>query len=219
VRADRAALEAARLELAYCELRAPISGLTGRLKVTAGNLAGPTGPALVTINQLDPIYVNFAVPEARLAEIQKHRAAGPLPVRALVPGAAGPVIGELTLIENAVDRATGTIRLRAAFANGGHALWPGQFVEAILTLTWIENAVMIPSQALQTGQQGSFVFVVKEDLTAEMRPVVAGVSVGAEVVIQSGLEAGEAVVIDGQLRLTPGARVEIKNANPAPAAP
>lgn len=211
VRADRAALETARLQLSYCKIYAPISGLLGKLLVNAGNLVKANDVPLVIIVQLHPIYVNFSAPEQRLPEIRKAMGLSRLEVKAFVTGEIAPVIGELTFVDNKVDETTGTILLRATFPNQEEKLWPGQFVNLVLTLGRIVNAIVVPARAVQTGQQGQYVYVVKPDQTVEVRPVTVGVAVGDEVVIAEGLAPGLQVVTDGQLRLTPGAKVTIKS--------
>jgi membrane fusion protein, multidrug efflux system len=226
IRADQAAVDNAKLQLAYCFIRSPIDGRTGNLLVHQGNIVKandttPLGPRssgsesvsvpLVTINQLSPIYVAFSVPEQHLQGIKKYMAAGKLQVDAIIPHDEGqPTHGELTFIDNAVDSATGTIQLKATFPNQDKALWPEQFVNVVLTLAMQTNAVVVPSQAVQTGQSGPYVFVVQSDLTVESRPVVVDRESGAETVVKEGLEPGEQVVTDGQLRLSPGAKVEIQ---------
>jgi multidrug efflux system membrane fusion protein len=219
VRADEAAVENVRVQLGYAEIRAPIGGRTGNLLLNQGNVvkANDVGNPMVVINRVHPIYVTFSVPEAQLAEIKRYRAAGDLAVDAQVAGAPGGVVrGKLTFVNNAVDPTTGTIQLKATFENNENALWPGQFVNVALTLTRQAGALVVPSQAVQSGQKGQYVFVVKADQTVEARPVVPGAADGRDVVITSGLQVGERVVTDGQLRLVPGARVDVK---PAPAAP
>ena len=209
--ASQAAIDNARLQLAYTQIRAPIDGRTGNLLVQRGNVikANEDNP-LIVIAQVRPIYVSFAVPEQQLAAIKRYQAAGSLVVEARVPGQA-PVTGALTFVNNTVDPNTGTIQLKATFANAENALWPGQFVETTLTLTR-ENAVVVPSQAIQAGQQGPFVFVVKADSTVEARKLEPGRRLERETIVTRGLNPGERVVTDGQLRLVPGARVEIKAA-------
>ena len=218
VRADEAAIENARLQLEYCTIRSPIDGRTGSLLVHQGNLVKAVdGGPLVVVNRVDPIYVSFAVPEQRLGEIERAMAAGRLVMEAVLPGGdALPEHGRLTFLDNAVDRATGTIKLKGTFPNPARRLWPGQFVNTRLTLAVRSGAVVVPSQALQSGQGGTFVFVVKPDLTAESRPVVVAQEAGGEAVVEKGLAAGERVVTDGQLRLVPGAKVDPKAAAPAP---
>jgi multidrug efflux system membrane fusion protein len=215
VRADEAAVENVRVQLGYTEIRAPIGGRTGNLLLNQGNVvkANDVGNPMVVINRVHPIYVAFSVPEAQIEAIKRYRAAGDLPVEALVAGQPGGVVrGRLTFMNNTVDPSTGTIQLKATFENNENALWPGQFVNVALTLTKQVGAVLVPSQAVQSGQKGQYVFVVKPDQTVEARPVVPGAADGRDVVITSGLTAGERVVVDGQLRLAPGARVEVKPA-------
>jgi multidrug efflux system membrane fusion protein len=167
--------------------------------------------ALVVVNQIHPIYVTFSVPEQYLAEIKRYRAEGPLKIVAITPNQEqNPAQGALTFIDNAVDSTTGTIKLKGTFENPDNRLWPGQFVNVALTLSSQPNAVVVPSQAVQTGQVSQYVFVVKQDMTAEYRPVVAGNNIAGETVIQQGLQAGETLVTDGQLRLVPGMKVMIK---------
>jgi multidrug efflux system membrane fusion protein len=222
VRADEAAVQNAKVQLGYTEIRAPIEGRTGNVLIHQGNVvkANDAGNPLVVINRVHPIHVAFSVPEQELDRIKRYRASGALRVEAVPPGpAARPVRGELSFVNNTVDMATGTIQLKASFDNADNALWPGQFVGAVLTLATEANALVVPTQAIQTGQQGPYVFVVKPDLTVESRPVVPGATDGGDTVVVKGLAAGERVVTDGQLRLVPGARVDIKtSAAPAPAA-
>ena len=214
VLADRAAVENAKIQLGYCSIHSPIDGRTGSLIVQQGNIIKAEDINLVVINQIIPINVTFSVPEQFLPEIKKYMASGKLHVEALIPmNEERPEKGVITFIDNAVDSNTGTIRLKGTFANREKKLWPGQFVNVALTLTTEPNAIVIPSQAVQTGQEGQYVFVVKQDLTVESRPVVAGRTVNSETVIQKGLKADEKVVTDGQLRLYPGAKVEIKTSD------
>src|SRR5262249_33839535 len=210
IKADEALVEAARLQLGYTAIRSPMDGRTGNLLVQAGNVikANEDNP-LVVITQVHPIYVSVAVPEYHLAAIQKYRAPGTLKVEA-VPGATKrPVTGGVTFVNNTVDATTGTIQLKATFENGDSALWPGQFVDVGLTLT-SENAIVVPTQAVQAGQQGPYVFVVKPGSTLESPAVKPGRRLAPEGVGEQGLKAGERVVTAGQLRLMPGARVEVK---------
>jgi len=210
--ADKALVENAKLNLSYCTIRSPFTGRTGSLMVYEGNLIKANADTpMVTINQIQPVNVSFAVPEDNLPEIKSYMAGGELKVEAfLSKGDKNPAEGRLAFIENVVDTATGTIKLKGAFDNRDRRLWPGQFVHVVLTLTVQDKAVVVPTQAVQTGQQGSFVFVVKEDLTVEVRPVVVSRSSGQEAIIEKGLMPGDKVVTDGQIRLMPGAKVEIK---------
>jgi multidrug efflux system membrane fusion protein len=211
VRADKAAIDKARIDLSYCTIQAPIDGRTGAVLVHPGNLVKDNDAALVVVNQIHPIYVTFSVPEQNLAEIKRNQAQNPLKVEAIIPTQEqNPARGVLTFIDNTVDNTTGTIKLKGTFENPDNRLWPGQFVNVALTLTTQPNAVVVPSQAVQTGQVGQYVFVVKQDMTAEYRPVVAGDNIAGEAVIQKGLQAGEMVVTDGQLRVVPGMKVVIK---------
>ena len=169
---------------------------------------------MLTINQIHPIYVSFAVPERYLPEIRRELSRKPLKVEASFTGmTAAPPQGELTFVDNTVDTTTGTIQLKATFANEDNVLWPGQFVQTLLTLSELPNAVVVPAQAVQTGQNGQYVYVVdKEDQTVEQRPVTIGVGYNGETVVPSGLRAGEIVVTDGQLRLAPKLKVSFKSA-------
>ncbi|MEW6107902.1 MAG: efflux RND transporter periplasmic adaptor subunit [Nitrospirota bacterium] len=211
VEADRSAVENARLQVEYCSIYAPIAGRTGDLLVNQGNLIKANDDrAMVVINQIQPIYVTFSVPERNLPEIKKYTAGGKLKVEAFITGEDDkPEQGMLTFIDNAVDPTTGTIKLKAAFSNKDKRLWPGQFVNVVITLAVQPDAIVVPSQAVQTGQQGQFVFVVKDD-TAELRPVTAGIAYKDMTVIEKGVTPGEEVVTDGHMLLMPGAKVEIK---------
>lgn len=214
VAADRAAVDNAKVQLAYATIAAPISGRTGLLQIHSGNLirAQDTTP-IVTINKITPVYVSFAVPEAQLPALKRYLAQGQLPVTAQPPNDTGtPSEGRVTFIDNAVDPTTGTIKVKGTFPNQDRRLWPGQFVNVLVTLTSDPNAIVVPSAAVQAGQQGSYVFVVKPDLTVELRPVTVARTAGDETVVQSGVQAGETVVTDGQLRLEPGSRVSVKSA-------
>jgi multidrug efflux system membrane fusion protein len=213
VKADEAAAANARLQLEYTTVRSPIDGRTGSLLIDAGNIikANDTNPAVV-IYQMAPIYVQFSVPEQHLPRIKEYMGHESLKTEAL-PAAGGqaPKPGVLTFVDNAIDQTTGTIMLKATFENGEGVLWPGQFLNVRLILTTEKGAVTVPSQAVQTGQSGQYVYVVKEDKTVELRPVKVSRIFGADSLIDEGLKAGESVVTDGQLRLVPGSRVEIKS--------
>jgi len=208
--ADRSAVDTARLNFQYTRIAAPVSGRAGALMVHVGDLvrANDTMP-MVTINQMAPINVGFAVPGKLLDDIRHYQAAAPLRVE-VVPARADEShpSGRVTFIDNQVDPATGTIKLKALFDNANRLLWPGEFVNVNLQLTTDANAVVAPAAAVQTSQKGQYVYVVKEDQTVDMRSVMVERTAGADAVIASGLEPGETVVTDGQLRLTPGAHVE-----------
>ncbi len=212
VNADKAAVENAQLQLKYCYIYSPLTGRTGSLISYEGNLIKANADSsMVVINQIQPSYVTFSVPEKALSEIKNYMARGKLKVEAFVSNEdKEPEEGVLTFIDNAVDVATGTIIMKATFSNNNKKLWPGQFVNVIMTLATKSDAIVVLSQAVQTGQQGQFVFVVK-DGTAEIRPVNAGITHEDMTVIEKGLTPGEQVVTDGQMRLMPGVKVEIKN--------
>ncbi|MBC7963004.1 MAG: efflux RND transporter periplasmic adaptor subunit [Steroidobacteraceae bacterium] len=211
VASDQAALDSAREQLAYCTIYSPISGRLGVLSVNRGNVVKANDTVLVTINKLAPIYAVFTIPEKELSDIKRYMSAGKVAVQAEVPGSGGiSEKGVITFLDNSVDQTTGTIRLKAAFENSRKQLWPGQFVNLSITLATRKNAVVVPSQAVQTGQKGQFVFVVKADATAEIRPVVAGTVLKGLTAIESGIRPGEQVVVDGQMRVVPGGKVEIK---------
>lgn len=211
VLASKAALENARLQLEYTTIRAPIDGYTGRIQIQKGNLIKANdATALVVLNQVHPINVSFAVPEQALPTVRKHLAAGPLEVEATPPDVSAPTVGKLVFIDNAVDTATGTIKLKAVFENRQDALWPGQFVTVSLKLYEDKDALTVPSRAVQTGPNGQYVFIVKGDMSVEVRPVTVQRSEGDLAVIATGLTKAEQVVTQGQLRLTPGAKVVVK---------
>jgi len=212
VRADRAAVEAASVQLGYCTIRSPIDGRTGPLLVKPGNVVAlPGAPVLVTIHQLRPINVTFNVPESRLPDLRARMAAGAIDVLASPEGDPGePASGRLTFMSNEVDRATGTIQVKATFENADGRLWPGQFVRVTALLGVIAGATVVPSSAIQDGQQGSYAYVVKQDNTAELRKVKAGPAEDGLAVVESGLSPGERVVVDGQVRVAPGAAVEAR---------
>lgn len=210
VSADDAAVKSARLNLNYCTVRAPVSGRTGDILLQKGNVIKANDAPVVTINQISPIYVSFSVPEEYLPDIRRYSAGDALSVEAAFPGQAGtPYQGQLTFINNAVDETTGTILLKATFQNRDKSFWPGQFVNVTLRLATSKNAVVVPSQAVQRGQKGDYLFVVKPDMTVEMRSIKTGQNLDGETVIREGITPGDRVVTDGQLRLFPGARIEI----------
>lgn len=211
VAADRAAVENARIELSYCTIRSPLTGRTGSLAIHAGNVVSSNDSVLVTINQINPTYVTFTLPEKDLPEIQRRLSGGGLAVEATIP--SDPMLlekGTVNFLDNMIDPATGMFRLKATFANKGRKLWPGQFVNVRLTLATLADAVVVPQQTVLTGQKGQYVFVVKPDATVEQRPVQAGISHEGETVIAQGIRPGEKVVSDGQMRLMPGAKVEVR---------
>ncbi len=220
VRADKAAVLNAKIQLGYCWIRSPIAGRTGAVLVQPGNLIKNNSAALVTINQVQPIYADFYVPQSQLPEINQDRALHPLRVEAIVPhDTAHPQWGTLTFINNTVDAATGTILLKGTFANPDRVLWPGQFVNVVLTLSNQPNAVVVPSAVIQTGQHVQYAYVVQPDNTVALRMVKTGATVDGETVVDQGIKSGETVVTDGQLRLYPGAKISIKtgeSGNPAP---
>ena len=211
VSADEAAIENARLSLEYCTIRAPVTGYAGRIQIQQGNLvkANDTNP-LVTVNQVVPIYTSFSVPEQNVSDIRKYQADGVLKVQAAFTNAAhAPVAGKLSFIDNTADTTTGTIKLKAEFPNTDKALWPGQFVNVVLTLYEQKDAVVAPSAAIQNGPAGQYVYVVKPDQTVEMRVIKIARAEGDDTVVASGLQPGEQVVIVGQLRLAPGTKVNV----------
>jgi membrane fusion protein, multidrug efflux system len=208
--ASKAAVDSARLSLEYCTIRSPIDGYPGKIQIQLGNLvkAGDTSP-LVVLNQVHPIYVSFAVPEQTLPVIRIYMSAGPLTVDASPPNSTkSAASGRLIFVDNAVDSTTGTIKLRGQFANKENSLWPGQFVNVSITLYDQRDAVVIPSQAIQNGPNGEFVYVIKSDMTVEMRKIKSDRTEGDNVIVASGLKGGEQVVTRGQLKLTAGARVK-----------
>lgn len=208
VKADQAAIEKARLDLAYCSITAPLTGQTGSLLINPGNIVQANSDTLVVIKQIQPTYVNFAVPERELSQIRRRMAQDTLKVTAtLPPPATLQEEGALTFVDNQVDAKTGTVTLKGTFANADLGLWPGQFVNVSLDLYTLENAVVVPARAIQNGPQGQLVFVVKPDLTVEARPVQTGPLHGDDMTVTKGLASGEKVVLDGQLALYPGAKV------------
>ncbi len=212
VRGDRAAVEDARLQLEYCTIRSPVTGRVGALLVNQGNLVKANDDTpLVIIHQMAPIDVVFSLPEKHLPQIRQALASGALPLTAGSPeGGEAPAAGTVSFLDNSVDSSTGTIALKGSFANTDRRLWPGEFVQVVLTLRELPQATVVPTRALLAGQQGSYVFVVKADSSTEVRPVATGIANGEETVISQGLHPGETVVTEGQQRLTPGAKVSIK---------
>jgi multidrug efflux system membrane fusion protein len=214
VSADEAAIENAKLSLEYCTIRAPVTGYAGRIQIQQGNLvkANDTNP-LVTINQVVPIYTSFSVPEQNVADVRRYQANGELKVAASFANSLHPpVAGRLSFVDNAADATTGTIKLKAEFPNTDKALWPGQFVNVVLTLHEQKDAIVTPSAAVQSGPTGQYVFVVKPDSTVELRNIEIARAEGEDTVVASGLQAGDQVVIVGQLRLAPGTKVNVGKA-------
>jgi len=205
---DLAAVERAKLDLSYCEIRSPISGRAGNLLVHAGNLVKVSDVPLVVINQIEPIFVTFGVPEQHLADIRKNSVNRKLPVHVSPQNDPGrSVTGFLSVIDNTVDNTTGTIKLKATFDNHEHILWPGQFVNTDLAVDTLSNVTLVPAEAVQAGQQGQFIYVVKSDQSVERRNVTVGRSIDNRVIVEKGVAPGETIVTDGQLRLFPGAHI------------
>ena len=219
LKADQAAIENAKIQLSYTKIQSPMDGRTGNLMVYAGNLvrANDTTP-LVTINQLDPVFVSFSVPEKDLNQIKTYRTSSSFGIAANPPeNDKLKVTGQLTFIDNTVDLTTGTIRLKGTFQNPEGVLWPGQFVNVTLTLTTQPDALVVPSRAVQTGQEGPIVYVIEADQTVKIRKVTTGPTIENLTVLTSGVQVGETVVTDGHLRLIPGAKVSVKSdAEPKP---
>jgi membrane fusion protein, multidrug efflux system len=219
---DSSAIESAKLNLSYCYIRSPIDGRAGSLLIQAGNLIKANDTtALVNLNQLQPVYVTFSAPEQLLPEIRRYNAGNALSVTGtgVADGTKRGVsaTGQLTFIDNTVDSTTGTIKLKATFPNNDHALWPGQFINVVMTLRTLDHATVVPSEAIQSGQKGQFAFVVKPDQTVETRQVTVGQTIDSQIVVESGISPGETVVTDGQLRLFPGAHIRIAPAAKADA--
>jgi membrane fusion protein, multidrug efflux system len=212
-----AAVDSARLQVGYTTIRSPIDGRTGNVSVKLGNVVAATNVELVTITQVEPIYVTFSVPEALLSEIRRYMEQRPLTVRAQIQDdASTEETGKLTFIDNSVDTTTGTIKLKGTFENRDHKLWPGQFVRVTLKLSERANAVVVPNEAIQTGQNGTFVYVVKPNRSVEVRPVVTSLRVNQDMVVDKGLASGEVVVTEGQLRLAPDSRVTVRGEGRGP---
>ena len=211
VQADMSQVENAKLQLQYCFINAPVSGRTGNLLLHEGNLVKANADTpMVVINQIQPVNVTFSVPEKNLSEVRKYMTGGKLGVEAFLSAEdKSPAKGGLSFIDNTVDTSTGTIMMKASFPNQDRRLWPGQFVNVVMTLTVQQDAIVVPSAAVQTGQQGQFVYVVKGD-KAELRTITAGVDYEGMTVIDKGIVPGEQVVTDGQIRLSPGAKIAIR---------
>src|SRR5262245_50317877 len=212
VEADRAAVENAKVQLQYATITSPIAGRTGALMVHEGNLvrAADQNP-LVVINQVAPIYVSFAIPESRLPEVKRYMGQGTLSLEARPPNdETGPSHGHITFVDNNVDQTTGTIKIKATFNNEDHRLWPGQFVNVSVALTRDPTAVVVPTAAVQVGQQGQYAYIIKPDKSVEYRPLVVERTAGLETVVKTGLKPGETVDTDGTLRIVQGSHVSIK---------
>jgi multidrug efflux system membrane fusion protein len=215
VRQATAATEMSRLNLEYCSIRSPIDGRAGHRLVDVGNVVTANTTTLLTIERLDPIYADFTVAQNDLTSVQKNMKQGDLKVEVRLPDEpAKPILGSLTFLDNAVADATGTVTLRATVPNTEHRLWPGRFVKVRLLLSTIPGAILVPAVAPQLSGQGPFVYVVKADSTAEMRPVKTGQRQGDSIVIEEGVKAGERVVVTGQLGVTPGGKVQEQAAAP-----
>jgi multidrug efflux system membrane fusion protein len=216
----QAALDTARLNLEYCSLRSPIEGRTGHRLVDVGNTVTANSTPLLVIQRLDPVYAEFAVPESDLSTVRRNMGRGTLRVEVRIPGdPSAPCVGELTFLDNAVQEGTGTVKLRATVPNGDHRLWPGRFVKVRLVLATLKDAVLVPSAAAQMSAKGPFVYVVKNDLTAELRPVTLGQRQEDRVVVELGLQSGERVVTTGHLSVVPGGKVRIDEPPPTGGTP
>jgi multidrug efflux system membrane fusion protein len=213
IAADQSAINNLNIQLGYTTVPAPIDGRTGNISQKAGNIITASTTDLAIINQVEPIYVTFSVPEARLADVKRYSDSGKLTVTARAQDGTGDIEqGQLSFIDNSVDTSTGTIKLKGTFQNKAHKLWPGQFVNVVLRLTMRNNAVVVPNQAVQTGQDGTYVYVVGEDRGVTVVPVKTGPRIDQDMVIEDGLHGGETVVTEGQLRLQPGTKVQIRDA-------
>lgn len=213
IEADKGQVESAKINLQYAKIYSPIEGRAGDVLIYAGNIIKANDATMVVINQVTPIYVDYNVPERLLPEIKKYMAAGSLRVNAVFPDAAQAVAeGKLSFIDNTVDPKTGTIGLKASFPNSDHRLWPGQFVNVVTSLNTLPKAVVVPLSAVQNGQKGPYLYVVKQDQTVDLRQVELGPQIQNTQVIRNGVQPGETVVTDGQMRLTPGAKVDAKTA-------
>lgn len=216
VEADKAAVEAARVQLQYTDIAAPIDARAGVLMINLGNLVKANDtPYLVQLNQVDPIYVTFSVPEAHLDQVRRYFSSGQLKVLVYLKGQpANPAVGRLTFIDNGVDTTTGMLKLKATFENKDRRLWPGEFVDVALVLSTQKNATVVPTKAIQTGQQGEYVYVVRDDSTAESRPVKTAGAYQNLTLVSDGLRTGERVIVNGQLRVAPNAKVTVQGTLP-----
>ena len=226
IKVDTAAVDSAKVELSYCYIRSPIDGRAGQRQVDIGNVVNPGGSSgggsgntggssgssssLLVIERIDPIYADFTIPQDNLAVVQQQMRQGTLKTEVRLPDATDPIAGQLTFLDNAVQSATGTINLRATVANSDHRFWPGRFVNIRLVLSTIHGAVLVPATAPQMSAKGSFVYVIKQDSTAEQRQVTLGQRQGDLVVVEKGVEPGERVVTIGQIGVTPGGKVRVE---------
>ena len=226
IKVDAAAVDSAKVELSYCYIRSPIDGRAGQRQVDIGNVVNPGGSSgggsgntggssgssnsLLLIERIDPIYADFTIPQDNLAVVQQQMRQGTLKTEVRLPDATDPIAGQLTFLDNAVQSATGTINLRATVANSDHRFWPGRFVNVRLVLSTIHGAVLVPATAPQMSAKGSFVYVIKQDSTAEQRQVTLGQRQGDLVVVEKGVEPGERVVTIGQIGVTPGGKVRVE---------
>jgi multidrug efflux system membrane fusion protein len=219
MKVDEAAIASAQVQLAYCYIRSPIDGLAGQRLVDIGNVVNPgnlgKATSMLVIQRVDPIYADFTIPQSDLSAVQRNMTQGTLRAEVRLPDdAASPVVGDLTFLDNAVQNTTGTVNLRATLANRDRKFWPGRFVNVRLVLNTIRSAVLIPASAPQMSAKGQFVYVVKDDLTAELRPVTTGQRQGEQVVINQGITTGERVVVQGQIAVIPGGKVSIAESPP-----
>jgi RND family efflux transporter, MFP subunit len=212
VGANTAAVENAKVQLQYATIRAPLAGRTGALMVNVGNLVRANDQTpLVVINQISPIYVSFGIPENILPDLRRYMAQGTLQVEASAAGDDGPPsIGHITFVDNMVDQTTGSIKIKGTFPNAARQLWPGQFVNIVVRLATDRSAIVVPTSAVQMGPQGQYVYLVKPDKTVAVQPIEVARTAGNETVIKSGVNGGDVVVTDGQLRLVPGSHINIK---------
>src|SRR5438874_5815261 len=231
IKVDTAAVDSAKVELSYCYIRSPIDGRAGQRQVDIGNVVNPGGSSgggsgntggssgssnsLLVIERIDPIYADFTIPQDNLAVVQQQMRQGTLKTEVRLPDATDPIAGQLTFLDNAVQSATGTINLRATIPNTDHRLWPGRFVNIRLVLSTIHGAVLVPATAPQMSAKGSYVYVVKQDSTAEQRQVTLGQRQGDLIVVEQGVSPGEQVVTNGQIGVTPGGKVRIEQAREA----
>jgi multidrug efflux system membrane fusion protein len=215
VKQNEAAVESARLNLEYTAIRSPIDGRAGRRLVDTGNVVTANTTTLLSVERMDPIYADFTVTESDFSEVQRNAAKRELKVEVRLPDDAKPEVGQLTFLDNSVQSASGTVMLRATVQNGSRHLWPGQFVNVRLVLASLPKAVLVPAAVAQDSAEGPFVYVVKADSTAEMRPVKLGQRQGEMVVVEQGLQPGERVVLNGQIGVMPGGKVRVVPDAPA----